>query len=312
MKYLFVILMLSVISCDDDIPTEMTRHDSAHQLDINLSGSLQNPAFSPDGNAIVFTRFRNGYNEGASDLFIYNLTTHSLSPLISDDTGNVNLPGSVWDKTTDSIVFSSEREPHDEIFIIPASGSAGDEVKITARTDKQAYEPSFSPDGEWIVFESHVVDVENDGVITKYKVDKTSEYINLTPPDDNCKQPNWSPIGDKILYQKKNDGKWAIWTIDSDGNNPEMVTTSDENATDAVFSYDGNWIIYSSENDNVELANSYKIPVDGGTPTRVTNSRGYDGAPSISPDGTKIAFEATVWDPDESKGATLWIMDISL
>ena len=36
------------------------RGDEAYRVDISQSGSLQNPAWSPDGKSILFTRFRNG------------------------------------------------------------------------------------------------------------------------------------------------------------------------------------------------------------------------------------------------------------
>jgi len=51
-------------------PTADSRNDGATKINISLSGSLQNPAFSPDGNYLVFTRFRNGYNEEPADIFV--------------------------------------------------------------------------------------------------------------------------------------------------------------------------------------------------------------------------------------------------
>jgi len=51
-------------------PTDDSRNDGATKINISLSGSLQNPAFSPDGNYLVFTRFRNGYNEEPADIFV--------------------------------------------------------------------------------------------------------------------------------------------------------------------------------------------------------------------------------------------------
>jgi len=161
------------------------------------------------------------------------------------------------------------------------------------------------------VFESHAVDVENDGLVTKYKIDGTSGYIDLTLSADNCKQPNWSPTRDRILYQKQNNEQWDIWVMSIDGSNKTMITSGKGNKTDAVFSYDGAWIIYSSENDEVELANIYRISVSGGAPIRMTYYNGYDGAPSISPDGRQIVFESSPDSPEISSGTTIWILDIA-
>jgi len=310
---LFIIaIVVFLASCLENGRTDSPmRQDTAYRVDIPLDGSLQNPAFAPDGKSILFTRFRDGYNEGASDLFIYNLVSEELSELISDGNSNVNLPGSVWNEKLNSIVFSSAREPHDEIFLIAETATTGEEMQITYRAKVQSFEPSFSPDGQWIVFESHEVNVENDGIVTKYKIDGTSEYVDLTIHGDNCKQPNWSPTGDLILYQKQDNGEWNIWVMSIDGLNKTLITSSEGNKTDAVFSYDGDWIIYSSENDDVELANIYKIPVSGGTPIRMTYYDGYDGAPSISPDGRQIIFESSPDSPDVSSGTTIWILDLA-
>ena len=50
---------------------------------------------------------------------------------------------------------SSDRGFHDEIFMIDDAGSTDDESVITQHDSEQSYEPSFSPNGEWGVFESH-------------------------------------------------------------------------------------------------------------------------------------------------------------
>lgn len=61
-----------------------------------------------------------------------------MRTLVSDGSGNVNLPGSSWNSATHEIVFSSSREPHDEIFVIDENGNPGDETKITERENEVA------------------------------------------------------------------------------------------------------------------------------------------------------------------------------
>jgi len=312
---IYGVLLLGILfiqlGCTDDVvdPESYLRNDNAVKLDIPLSGSLQNPAFSPDGDAIVFTRFRNGYNTEPADIFTYNIENNKVDTLVMDGSANVNLPGSCWNLQNESIIFSSSRDPHDEIFIIDDNGNPGDEVQITDRSNYMAYEPTFSPDGEWIVFESHPVDIENQGVIMKHKLDNSITYQALTHTDDDCRQPNWSPNADYILFQNYDNGQWDIWIMKPDGSDKKIVTSGSGDKTDACFTNDGEFIIHSCDSE-LEFANIYKISIEGGSPERLTNYEGYDGAPSISPDGSKLSFESYGGDPDDSDGTSIWIMEI--
>jgi TolB protein len=308
---IIMIALLHLFGCAGDNSSQSDRSirdDDAYQLNINLSGSLQNPAFSPDGESIIFTRFRNGYNHEPADLCIYNLQTEELTMLVSDGSGNVNLPGSTWNEYISSIIFSSSRDPHDEIYLIAEDGSNGSETQITDRADTVSYEPSISPDGQWIVFESHKLDVEDNGIITKYKIDGSSSYIQLTSSTEDCRQPNWSPAGEKILYQKFDAGQWDIWIMDIDGTNKIKITSGAGDKTDASFTQDGLYIVFSTDFE-LEYANIYKISISDGTIQRLSYFEGYDGAPSMSSDGTKLLFESYNGDPDDSAGTTIWIIE---
>ena len=307
MKHILFLLLFVIIACNNEtniINEDYLRTDNSYELDIPLSGSLQNPAFSPDSKSIVFTRFVNGYNKEPAELYVYNLETKKLRLLVADGSGNVNLPGSCW--VGDKIVFSSSREPHDEIYIINADGKPGDEVQITSRDDFVAYEPSFSPDGKWISFESHRLDVEDSGVICKYKVDGSGNYIRLTDPGQDCRQPNWSPKGNEIVYQKFKDNNWSIWIADTSGGFNRNVTNEKADYTDISYMPDGNYVVFSYS----FSANIYKLRILGGTLIQLTESvMEYDGAPSVSPDGTKLAFESCEGEPDNSAGTKIRLLD---
>ena len=287
------------------------RFDSAVQIPLEIDGSSQNPAWSPDGDQLVFTSFKEGYNEEPADLLIIEDIEHGVVRLlVSDGSGNINLPGSSWNETREAITFASTREPHDEIFVIDDGGKPGDEERITLRDDYVAYEPSFSPDGNWLVFESHELDVETNGIIMKYEIDGDDEYVALTGLDDDCRQPNWAPAGDKILYQRFDGDQWELWVMNDDGTGAEQITSGAGDKTDGSFSPDGDWIVYSSDEGDLEFASIFVIPTTGGESMRVTNQDGYDGAPSWSPVGSRIAFESYPGDPDGSDGTTLWVIDV--
>jgi TolB protein len=75
------------------------------------------------------------------------------------------------------------------------------------------------------------------------------------------------------------------------------------NATFAPrWSPDGRFILFSmSVAGNTDV---YRIPVDGGTPRRLTDHPGIDVGGSFSPDGTRIVFES-----DRSGGQQLYTMN---
>jgi TolB protein len=286
---------------------EMRRPDGSLKLRIPLRGSLQNPAWSPDGKSIAFTRFRNGYNKGPSDVYIFNLVTGTLQEVATDGSENVSQPGSTWSQNG-RIVFSSDRGGHDEIWIAHRDGSPPQ--KVTSRSSQMAYEPSFAPDGQSLVFESHKVGVEKMGRITLFDITHKN-YTELTSKDEDCRQPNWSPRGDYILYQKHAKGEWNIWLYDVKTKQHRSVTASiPGDKTDATFSPDGRYILYSGEVPGTGGEGLLALPVEGGRPVPITRHAGYHGAPSWSPDGAYVAMEASAHAPDGTAGTELIVTPV--
>jgi TolB protein len=72
------------------------------------------------------------------------------------------------------------------------------------------------------------------------------------------------------------------------------------NATDASFSPDGRTVVFSGD-DGESSADVWAVRVDSDEPERLTTEPGYEGAPSWSPYGTQIAFEASDGDPDGAR-----------
>ncbi len=292
-------------------PTE-TRSDGAVRLTTPPTGaSDQNPAFSPDTAQLVFTRFEQGYNDGPAGLFLLDLGDDTVTRLTpEEDQDNVNLPGSAWNEVNNRILFASDRLEADDLWRIAPNGS--DFSRITTHADSTWYiEPSWSPDGHWIVFEASQTGGSEDGRLSqiwKVRSDGT-ELTQLTDGTYDDRQPNWSPRGDRILFQRRSlpDGQWDIYTITLDGSGPYNVTTSpDIDETDASWSPDGGWIVYSSDNGESPVPNIFIIPAEGGASVRIThNTTHEDSAPSWSLDGQWIAFESRLSQAVDTP-ASLW------
>jgi TolB protein len=284
------------------------RSDGAERIPISgLSGSLQNPCFSPDSSQIALTLWPRRYNEGQASVHVADVESGEVLSRVSPEGTAVNLPGSCWNPVTDLILFSLESDAPDWPYSANPDGSGL--RRLVSLPGKIAIEPSFSPDGERIVFEVSKYDAEGNGSIYVAKVDGTG-IRRLTRGHDD-RQPNWSPKGDRIVFQRRRGEVWDVWTIRPSGRGIRNVTkTRRISETDIAWAPDGDRLVFSTDAYEGQIAALAVRSVSGGATRRLTRARRwYDGAPSWSPDGSAIAFEARIGDPDGSRGTRLYRID---
>ncbi|MBT4482175.1 MAG: DUF5050 domain-containing protein, partial [Candidatus Latescibacteria bacterium] len=187
------------------------------------------------------------------------------------------------DAEAQQIVFTSNRDGNNEIYVMSADGS--NQTRITNNSYNDSV-PSWSPDGSKIVFTSN-----RDGNYEIYimNADGTNQ-TRLTdyPSEDNV--PSWSPDGSKIAFYTNRDGGGdQIYVMNADGSNQTRLTLSAGNYASS-WSPDGSKITFHSNRDgNNEV---YIMNADGSNQTRLTNNSANDYYSSWSPDGSQIVFQS--------------------
>jgi TolB protein len=283
------------------------RLDDARLVPLRLAGSLQNPCWSPDGSRLAITQWQGGYNETPAYVVRVRASGGGTLNRISRPGDNaVNMPGSCWNPASDRIAFTADPVGPDQVYTADPDGQ--NRFQVTHLVGFQAFEPTISPDGRWIVFERHKLDVEGGGQIWKVRADGT-RLSRLTSGADD-RQPNWAPAGNRIVFQRKRGRQFDLVTIRPDGSELRNITrTPGLEETDVSWSPSGRWLVFSSDGANVDIASLFTIRFDGQRRQRLTRTRDiYDGAPGWSPSGRKIAFESRRGDPDGSPGTKIWVI----
>jgi Tol biopolymer transport system component/uncharacterized protein YraI len=224
------------------------------------------------------------------------------------------------------IVFVSDRNGNDEIYIMNRDGSAHHKL-----TDHPAEDdlPAVSPDGRWIAFQSrrdenweiYVMNLDGSGL----------RRVTNDPATDRL--PTWSPDSQWIIFSSDRDGDydfyairpdgaglrqltndewfdgraswskngliafnsgqidsttWEITTIRADGSDRRQLTHNDVNDWSPNWSPDGQTILFISRRDGDPAI--YLMDADGGNPRLLYNSPGYEWSAVFAPDGRTIAF----------------------
>ncbi len=181
------------------------------------------------------------------------------------------------------IVFKSDRDGNEEIYVMNADGSNQTNVSNNSAYDG---EPAWSPDNTKIAFKT-----KRDGNEEIYVMDADgSNPTNLSNNSADDAYPAWSPDGTRIAFRSNRDGNWEIYVMDTGGGNQFNLSNNSANDAYPAWSPDGTKIAFRSNRDgNHEI---YVMNADGSNQTNLSNNSADDAYPAWSPDGTRIAFRS--------------------
>lgn len=217
--------------------------NSSQQVNLTNSADAEtDPAYSPDGERIAFSRPCGGPGGCAGGLFL-------MSP---DGSGRVTVSEDGMDPAFSPdgarIVFFRRTREYDQwdmstwlpfdIFVMNTDGSG--QVQLTTMST-QLEDPSFSPDGSRIVFQmgTDIFVMNADG----------SSPLNLTHSPEREANPSFSPDGRKIAFERlMNPDPFArntdIFVMNADGSGEVNLTNSPDIEGAPVFSPDGSKIAF--------------------------------------------------------------------
>jgi len=203
--------------------------------------TLQDPAWSPDGQWIAFVEngqiYKMKFNGTSFD-------TTSIAQLTTE--GNNFFPA--WSSDNQWIAYDSDTEsPNGMHFIwkMKVDGSAKERIAYDP-SEGEIRMPNWSPDSRYIV---HIRPVVGTSAPEIFIMDSKGNYpMRLTNNSSFDDYPRYSPDGAKIAYASQtNVGQPQIWLMNSDGSNQTQLTAEGISAIDVPFTWSptGDIIVYT-------------------------------------------------------------------
>jgi len=281
MKKLLGTLLLFVAS----VPLTFGQVESNLELlDIFNMEYVSDPQISPDGSKIVYVRnFKDVMTDrNLSNLWIVNFDGSNNRPLT---TGNHNDFAPKWSHDGSKIVFKSNMA--DDKMKLYLMWLDTKETMALTNTPKSPGAVSWSYDDKYVAFNMFVPEA-NKSII---KMPGKPEGAKWNKPPKYIDKMNYR--GDGAGYYKG--GNSQLFTLPISGGTPKQLTFSEFDHGGPIWAKDNVHLYFSAnfhKDEEQEPADSeiYRISVNDGKITPLTDRYGPDGHPVLSPDGSKIAY----------------------
>jgi TolB protein len=188
---------------------------SAHALAATPTGLNSTPAFSPDGNSIVYTHG----DENGTDLFLVPAFSNEPARRITVGHGTDNTQPT-FSPDGQRLAFTSGRSGHPEVYIVNIDGTEPDLLTpFQFGDDIYRASPNWSPDGRLVVFESRVngrFQIETIALRDRTVRQLTSDGIN--------EDPKWAPDSRHVVFTSNRTGVRQLFILDSESGRTRQLT----------------------------------------------------------------------------------------
>ncbi|NPV57304.1 MAG: TolB family protein, partial [Anaerolineae bacterium] len=234
-------------------------------------------------------------------LFAYHPQNMPLTRILGspewDDIHPMVMPG------REQVVFTSNQNGYWDLYQLDLANGAQARLTDTLVYDG---EPEWSPDGQWIVYESYVDD--NLDIFIKQTSDPNQQPIRLTDNPSLHTSPTWSPHGRQVAFVSDRTADQEIWLADLDTttnryqNISRMSGSQEDNP---AWSPNGRYLAFDSQ----ASGSSVILTWDQERPEAPPRQIGIGSNPVWSPDGSMILV--TIQQPNEN-GLAVYYLDGTL
>ncbi|MDX2368359.1 MAG: DUF5050 domain-containing protein [Colwellia sp.] len=185
------------------------------------------------------------------------------------------------------LLFVSNQDGDREVFL---TNLKGENLKQLTHNNRDDYDASWSPDGQFILFTSNR-DGGNSEVYVMAVDGSQQRNLSRSPSYDG--QARWSPDGKFIVFNSDRNGSIGLYIMSFDGKNIKQVSKDDmDGYVFPSWSPNGEWISYSKQDFNGK-SNVWIVKADGSEHQQLTNNRkSEEGQVHWSPDSQKLLYHS--------------------
>jgi Tol biopolymer transport system component/DNA-binding winged helix-turn-helix (wHTH) protein len=242
------------------------------------------PRFSPDGKTVSFLRASSAVSTDVYVLAVNPDGTPGGDPRRL--TSRERIYDLDWTADGQRIVYSSDHYGGPGLWTILVSGGSPERLSIAG---ENARDLAVSRSGGRLVYSRHAEDANiwrTPGPTSPESHSASAKFIASTQLQIEAQ---FSPDGEKIVFNSNRSGTWELWVCDREGHNfAQLTSLSGPSPGSPRWSPDSRWVAF----DCPKAGNSdiYVISADGGPLRQMTTEPSADVRPSWSRDGRWIYF----------------------